>query len=613
MGRRRRKKVLVPEVVQNSNAVAAIPNRQQNNFASSMQNWGAVFPQGYPRSAQISEPGSIFHNLRWWLVSNLRQMLSEAYVELGIIQNVVDVPVDDALRGGIEISSKQIDEEQLAQLSAFIDEQGDLETAGFGAKWNRLFGGGAIVVFTDQDPLTPIDVDAITEDEDVEFRAVDMWELFYDYQAVGQYEDALQSEEFEFYDYYGERIHKSRVIPLKGIMAPSFIRPRLRGWGVSVVETLVRSVNQYLKGSDLTYEVLDEFKVDVYKINNLVASNFAPGGAESGAVSDRVEMVNWQKNFQNAIVLDGEDEWDHKQLSFAGLAEAQEGIRMQLASDVRMPMTKLFGMSAQGFNSGEDDIEVYNGMVESSIRGKLKHPILQMVKIRCQQLFGFVPDDLTVAFKPLRVLSSEQEENVKTQKFNRLIQARQAGEISARTFLDACNRANLFDVKVDTNRELLGLDPGEGQDDTREATKFSPRSGKDVKDDNDSGPAQRDRKGAKGLSLANAKNRRISNSKDRRRGGQDDPLPPQFLPKAFTKGDRIRRALNSLGFDRASYAADGGDSWIDSRRKEFFEEPVGVDQTLWGRARIRSQEVFGAIRWQFVAWMYRKLGGRFAA
>src|SRR5208283_5766536 len=98
------------------------------------------------------------------------------------------------------------------------------------------------------------------------------------------------------------------------------------------------------------------------------------------------------------------------------------GIRMQIASDMRMPLTKVFGISAAGFSSGEDDIENYNSMVESSIRQKGKFDIIKMIKLRCQKMYGFVPDDITIEFKPLRVLSSEQEENVKNAKHARLMQ-----------------------------------------------------------------------------------------------------------------------------------------------------------------------------------------------
>ncbi len=427
-------------------------------------------------SEQISQPTTIFRNLRWYLVSNFRQVLSEAYMELGLIQTVCSVPVEDALRGGIEISSKELSPEQIEELQISIDRDDDLGTLGQAGVWNRLFGGAAVLILTDQDPFEELDLDSIDPDEDLQFRALDMWELFWDKQNAEGYDPTIQSEDFTHYNYYGEQIHKSRVLRLKGLTAPSFIRPRLRGWGFSVVEILVRSINQYLKATDLGFEVLDEFKVDIYKIKNLVMSLMTPEG--ENAVKRRIQLANYQKNYQNAVVMDSEDDWDHKQLSFAGLAEAMAGIRMQVASDLRMPLTKIFGISATGFNSGEDDIEVYNSMVESQVRVKLKPVALKMVEVKCAKLFGMVPQDLVLSWKPLRVLSSEQEENVKTQKFTRLTGALQAGAISHKTFIDSCNKDNLLGVKIDADEIDEDFSTGDDEDDEGEANKFDSQKGK---------------------------------------------------------------------------------------------------------------------------------------
>lgn len=564
---------------------------------------GNGFPQnqGSPFTEQISNVTTGFKNLRWYLVSNFRQFLSELYVEIGLVQTIVDVPVDDALRGGLEIKSKQLDEEQIEELQVSLDRDDDLATAGQAAKWNRLFGGAGILILTDQDPEEPLELSAIGPDDTLEFRAVDMWELFWDKQNTEGYNPAIQSEDFDYYNYYGEQVHKSRVMRLTGLTAPSFIRPRLRGWGFSVVEALVRSMNQYLKATDLGFEVLDEFKVDVYKVKNLVNSLMSPIGAE--AIKRRVQLANYQKNYQNAVVMDSEDDWDHKQLSFTGLAEAMAGIRMQVASDMRMPLTKLFGISASGFNSGEDDIEVYNAMVESQVRNKLKYHLLRICEIKCQKLFGYIPDDLQIAFKPLRVMSAEQEETVKTQKFTRLLQAKQGGELTTEEFRDACNKGNLFDVSLDPadTAGLLADSVEEGAND--------PNAPQDV---DDPGADRADSRKPKAGSEGGA--------------GKEPPAPKsadapdvKAAPKAkndakpWSTLERIERILkNSAAFDKASYEADGGDKWIDPRRKELFTEtPLGADQALWSKAKEASRAALGDVRWQFVAWWYQKQGGKF--
>jgi uncharacterized protein len=425
--------------------------------------WGAVFGGGFPGQGygfggpgtqEVSQAGELFNDLRWYFVSNFRQLLSEAYVEIGLIQTVVDVPVDDALRGGVEIISKQLSPDQLDRLRDQITREDDLKKVSQALKWNRLFGGAGVMILTDQDPATPLEIDLITEDTPLEFRAVDMWELYFDLQNTEGYDAAIQEEKFEYFSYYGTKVHKSRVMKMKGLEAPSFLRPRLRGWGFSVVESLIRSINQYLEGTNLIYELLDEAKIDVFGMKNLTNTLLNPQGTQQ--VATRVKLANQQKNFQHALVMDAEDKYEQKTLTFSGLADVMKEVRMQIASDLRMPLTKIFGISASGFNSGEDDIEVYNGMIESTIRSKAKRDILKVCELRCQKMFGFIPDDLSIEFEPLRVMSGEQEETCKEKQFNRVMMAFQAGLMSLEEARNALNKNDLLLIQL----ENAGLPQG---------------------------------------------------------------------------------------------------------------------------------------------------------
>ena len=623
--------------IQNNAGLAAAFNVNVNQ--SFPANQGTLFGK------QISQATTVFENLRYYLVSNFRQILSQAYVEIGLIQTIVDIPVDDGLRGGIELKSKELDESEILELQGAIDRDDDMQTIAQAAKWNRLFGGAGLLILTDQDPETPFDVELLDVGDKVDFHAVDMWELFFDKQNDEGFDPLDQDETFDFYSYYGYKVHRSRVLRLKGKTPPSFIRPQLRGWGFSVVEALVRSINQYLKANDLGFEVLDEFKLDIYKIKNLTNSLMSPQGTQK--ITERVMLGNYIKNFQNALVMDSEDDYQSKQLSFTGLAEAMSGIRMQVASDMRIPLTKLFGISAAGFNSGEDDIEVYNAMVESEVRTKIKYVILKVVEVKCQVLFGYVPSDLTIDFKPLRVMSSEQEETVKTQKFNRLLQARGAGEISSQQFLDACNKGDLFDIAIDTAEDgLAGYDENEaGADnetteaqppgDSGGANKVESQKGTIVKQPDGSGNKTRSKSSSakpppdpKKPKTANSdglpfevvfKNAKtgearlitgaallklLKNAEDAEKGSVE----------RFSLSERLKRVFsNSAAFDKASYEADGGDLWIAAGRREFFDEDKADDKSLYCAAVRASEQALGERRWQFIVWWYQKQGGRFQA
>lgn len=419
---------------------------------------------------EINQVDTIFKNNRWYLLSNMRQVLSQVYVEHGLIKTLVDVPVDDGLRGGYEITSKQLSGEQIQEIKRFVDRNGiNSQVIGQAQKWSRLFGGAGIIIMTDQDASTPLNWEALRPDSQLEFRAVDMWELFYDKQSTEGYDTQLQTTESEYYNYYGVKVHRTRVMKIKGLVPPSFIRPRLRGWGFSVVENLVSSINQYMKSNNLTFEVLDEFKLDIFKIKNLTQTLLSSDG--TAAVRRRIELANYQKNFQNALIMDGDDDYIQKQLTFAGVADMMKEFRIQIASDMRMPMTKLFGLSASGFNSGEDDIEVYNAMVEGEVRAKCKYEIVTILELVCQKLYGFKPDDLEITFAPLRILSSEQEEQVKNHKMNRIVQAFQAGLCSIQEAKESINKDKLMGVQVDTTEDSITMGKDEFIDEHKNLVK----------------------------------------------------------------------------------------------------------------------------------------------
>lgn len=403
--------------------------------------------------SQVSQTATINWNLRWYFISNNRQTLSQSYVEHGIIQTLVDQPVDDAFRAGFEIKTDQLTPDEIEELEAYCEKERVIEAVVQAAKWARLFGGGAVLLITEQDPATPLDLTRIKDKSRIKYRAVDQWELYQDSNPAQDLTEATLVQEREYYFFYGQKVHHSRVFPISGKQAPSFARPRLRGWGMSEVERLVRSLNQYLKNQDVIFELLDEAKVDVYKIKGF--NNALANAQGTRRISERIQHANTIKNFNNALTMDGDDEYEQKSMAFAGLAEILVQIRIGIASDVKMPVTKLFGLSAAGFNSGEDDIENYNSMVESEVRSKTKYIVVDMLQVACQKLFGLVPDDIKITFKPLRVLSAEQEENVKDKKFNRVMSSYQSGLINAEEAKTTINKDSLLPTDIDESADAL--------------------------------------------------------------------------------------------------------------------------------------------------------------
>lgn len=397
-------------------------------------------------TAPIQSANPMFYNNRYYLITNLRVLLNEMYVEHGIVQTMIDQPVEDGFRGGFKIISSQLDADDIIRLERKIEETDAVNVLIDAFKWGRLFGGaGVIVNIAGEDPAKPLDIESIGEGREIEFYAADRWELANNPYTNEQGFNIDGKQPHVNFDYYGISINPSRVLRIKGKSAPSLKRLQLQGWGMSELERLVSPMNKFLKNQNVTYELLDEAKLDVYSIDNYSGS-IAAGQEE--AVKKRIMLTNYMKSYLNALILDSEDKFDQKQVSMAGVSEVLRDSRYDIASAMKMPVTKIFGMSSAGFNSGDDDIENYNSMIERDVRTPAKNIIKTILRILCKSAFDFIPDDIDIEFKSLRVMKETEEETLKTSKYNRFRDMYTLGLITKGELYDLLSEENVISQEL---------------------------------------------------------------------------------------------------------------------------------------------------------------------
>lgn len=389
-------------------------------------------------------------------------LLSQSYMTQGLLRTVVDQVVEDAFGDGIEFQSAQLDDDELKQLNrAFCRKRdrdsyagtsadrlnynagvdlstSDLEACKLVGKWGRLFGGSGLITNTTQAMNRQLRPDMIAADSPLTFIAADRWELILDSMNAGSSNPVP-------YDYYGLPLHRSRVSRFVWAPAPSRIRQRLGGWGMSVLEECIRPVNAYLKFEKLIFELMDEAKVDVYKIKGFNALLATRAGTE--ALINRTQAANQAKSFQNALTMDKEDDYDQKNLGsiFPGLATMYQELRVNLCAYMKIPMNKLFGQSAGGFASGKDSLDNYNSTVRN-FRTEAKPVAMTVGELRCQQLFGMIPDDLDVGWVPLSVLDGVEQEAVKTSQQTRIESRFTLGLTTAPEALEEMRKAELIEI-----------------------------------------------------------------------------------------------------------------------------------------------------------------------
>lgn len=433
-----------------------------------------IAPGGIPyQTAQtIALPYTLAEGSAYTPLTLNRILLSYAFMSQGLIQTVIKQPVEDAFRGGFTIKTKELDEEELTLLSNTLKRprrikrkdrlqrnissnaavnlgHSDMRVMMDVLNWSRLYGGAGLIINTDQHFSAPFDINKLGIDSPLEFIAADRWELIL---AQTNIYDAKFPCPF---NYYGLPLHASRVVKVLGVEAPAFIRLRLQGWGMSEIERCIRAINSFVKFENLIFELLDEAKIDVFKITGFNDALLTDDGTSN--TKRRISLANQLKNFQGAIAMDKEDDYAQKQITWSGLAEIWNELRLNLSSALKIPMNKLFGQSATGFGGGEDALENYNSLVEQ-VRVDADPVVIEVVDLRCQQLFGFVPD-YTVEWKPLKVLDGVQEEDVKTSKQARAMDLFAQRLVTGQEVSTILRSDNLLHIDTEVSQGLRDVEP----------------------------------------------------------------------------------------------------------------------------------------------------------
>lgn len=373
-----------------------------------------------------------YNNINLELLSLQQILVTYLYKTFGILGKVVDIPVDDAYKyNGFELNADSVDENEIKELFDTVVREKDIENLKTARKWARLFGGGALIINDGTEYSKPINYKSL-KGKFVEFIPVDRWQLQYSEANInirGGIWSVVNYNKVETQT----NVHDSRVILIKGKVAPYLVQQRVQGWGVSVYEQIFQDMSQFFKARNVLFELLDEAKTDVIKLATMQAALSSAGGRQ--ALQLMVDTIAQNKNYKSQITLSKDDDYEQKQISFSGFEGILKEIRIMMAGSANMPVNKLWGEGVTGFGSGEDSLENYNSQIENEVRTPDISTIYEILKIRSYQLFGREIKDLVVTWKNLRVLSAIDEQNITDKKI--------------------ANALELFDRQLLTPQELM--------------------------------------------------------------------------------------------------------------------------------------------------------------
>ncbi len=359
-----------------------------------------------------------------------------------IIQTAIDQPVMDAHADPIILRCSTLSPRNLEELEQWMEENNVEEPRRDAETWGRLFGGSALVVNVAGDPRKPLDLTNPASLRELERGRFSLypaarWELG----GTWRFSDT--------YNFYGMDFDKSRVFTFIGKRMPWILERQLSGWGASLIARMSEDFNLYLRTRNVLYELLEDAKTDVYKMNGYNAQLLTAEGTSQ--VDQRIMMSNQLKNYHKALVLDAEDDYQQKQVNFTGIADVQEQNRLGICCATRMPYAKLFGTTSGSGgklgNSGQDDMENYNGMLKAEVRRPARPIQKQLLAMGAAALFG-AKHHVDFEYPPLREMDAKTEEEVKTSKQARVLGQLEEELISLPEAAAWCHKEKLTPIET---------------------------------------------------------------------------------------------------------------------------------------------------------------------
>ena len=327
-----------------------------------------------------------------------------------ISRKVVDIPAFDMIREGRNWQAEDTLIEKLEAEEARLQVWPKLAKA---LRLARLYGGSVIILGEkDGNPALPLDIDRLAAGGLEYIHVASRYEI-----SAGEINrDAASAGWGEPTSYTmasnvrgNLTIHPSRVIPFIGADVPDLTHSQ--GWGDSVLQALSEAVENAGLAASSIAQLLQEAKVDVFKIPNFMANV----GNEDyrKKVVDRVSLANQAKSITNGLLMDAEEDYQQKQISFTQLPEVLSLYLQIAAGAADIPATRLLGQSPAGMNStGESDLRNYYDRLGAEQEVYLRPRLEKLDEVLIRSALGTRPPEVHFVFAPLWQISQKEKADI---------------------------------------------------------------------------------------------------------------------------------------------------------------------------------------------------------
>lgn len=232
--------------------------------------------------------------------------------------------------------------------------------------------------------------------------------------SPGQYNAADPLQEYYFKPRYwfvmGKAVDASRFLPpVQENELPTILRPAYNFFGIPLAQIVLDAVAHFTECREAEARLLTKFSLTVFK-TNLNEQLFS--GGDWSQIDNRVNNFVQYRSNDGVMLIDKESEdIDIKSTSLAGVKDIVSQAMEIVAAYFNEPVTKMWGLTPSGFNTGESDLNNHYDHIASQQEKQLRDQIEYVLKVLQMQEWGEIDNEITFTFNPL---SEEKEESIAT-------------------------------------------------------------------------------------------------------------------------------------------------------------------------------------------------------
>lgn len=329
--------------------------------------------------------------------------MEAAYYDNWIAAAVIDNPVEDATREWRTFSGKYAADIRNAEKRYEV-----MERTQDAFTWAGVYGGAGLLLVTDQDFGDELDLSKIKKGSLKRLVYLDRTMI-----SPSAYNHTNPTAEnymrAEMYRINGgtQNVHHSHFILAPGSPLPPRLRMLNNGWDDSILRRCMEDLKDSAAAKSGVASLIQEANVDVISRQNL-GTDLTAGDMDQ-EITNRFINFGMLKSMFRLALLDANENYDRKQISFGGLGEILSVLMEWTAGAAKQPMTRLFGVQSKGLgDSGEGDTRNYYNRIRGDQEKKYRKFLNRVDEVLIRSTLGEMPDDLDFEFNPLDIPSESE-------------------------------------------------------------------------------------------------------------------------------------------------------------------------------------------------------------